>query len=499
MAHRTITILALVLLSAAAFLLARGGGAPGATEPAVPVREVAHGGPAAVDAPARSAAPPPPELARDTPRRRAPAPDLRGRVTDAWHWPVAGASVQLLQADQPIGTAETAADGRFLLARPPGGSPVLTLVARDPRWAPAVVVRPVDAPGCAGIDVGEIALLDGGGCAGRVLDEQRRPCLDARLTVEPVHGPLMGLPAAVRAACIPEQGVDAEGRFVFAHLTEGACVVVATAPGRQRATSPRLSIRAGEVVRLEPLVLAAGCALQGQVFDPRGRPVAGAGVDIVNAGADPAALQHATTDACGAFLFAHLPPAPHHLRVVQPGCRTWVARDLCPQQTPSIAVHLQDGGSLAGRVVDAGGQPLPSFRVRLVRSEPPPDDAERARAREHARLQSAAGAQLAGGDPATLAATLQALAELERERRAAIRAREPFGPASGPQGAWTVVRQEEGRFAFAGLDDVCWAVEVEVAGRPAVRTGPVALPPGSAPAVVEVAVPDSEAGPGRTR
>ena len=497
MASRTWTIAALVLLSAAALQLARSereGPPPGAaSEEAVHAAD--HRAPAASERLAVELAPV--EPAPGMPRRPAQQAQLRGRVVDPWHRPVAGVGVQLLQAEQPVIAVQTAADGTFACPHARGGSPVLTLIAHDPRWAPAVVVH--DASGGDDADLGEIALADGGACSGRVLDELGRPCAEARLLVEPVHGPLLRLPAAARTACIPEQGVDADGRFAIAHLPAGAYVVVATAPDRQRVASPRLTIREGLVTGLAPLLLGPGCTLQGQVFDPRGRPVAGAGVDLVAAAApDPADLRHAVTDGCGAFLFAHLPPAPHHLRIAQPGCRTWVARDVDPRQAPCVAVHLQDGGSLEGRVVDAAtGLPLPWFRVRLVRAEPPPDDGERDRARERARLQCVANGQLAGGDAAALAATLQAMAALEQQRRTAFRAREPFGPASAPQRSWSVVQQADGRFAFTGLDDGCCAIEVEAPGRPAVRTGPFAVPGGPAPLVVEVTVPDRAAGPGR--
>ena len=414
---------------------------------------------------------------------------LRGRVIDPRQVPVAGAHVCVLRSDAPGHHAETAADGTFALAIASTGSPTLTLVVHDPRWAPAIVAHGLQVHGAPVTDLGDIQLAGAGGIAGTVVDAQGRPCAQARLIVRPVHGPLLALPALELARWFPEQGVDGDGRFAVAGLPAGAYEVEAWAPGQDRRATPWCAVRAQTVTSLAPLALGPGCTLRGLVVDSAGRPVADAAIDLLPAAApDLRGILRATTDADGAFAFAHLQAAPHHLRVRSPGHGPQVLRDLEPQHAPQLTIWLQAGGALHGRVLDAAtSRGLPGSRVRLSRT----DSTEDAQASESARLRAtAAELQRAGREPEVLAATLRALADLEQQRRARIRDRMPFG-------AWQQIpmfrpdpdEPPDGCFRFADLEDGHYCVEVEVPGRETVRVGPVAVQAGAAPVLLEIAVP----------
>jgi protocatechuate 3,4-dioxygenase beta subunit len=430
-------------------------------------------------------------------RERATDLLLRGRVVDPRRLPVPGARVHLLRSGEPAEDSQTAADGTFAVAIAPVGSPVLTLIAHDPRWAPAVVQHGIVAGAEPTADLGDLVLADGGAIDGIVFDDEGRPCLEAHVCARPVHGALLALPAEERARWLPEQRVFADGRFTCTGLPAGAYVVEAWAPDRQRRNTPPCAVHAGATTSLAPLVLGPGCTLAGTVVDRLGRPVAAATVDLLLATApDLRNVQHATTDAHGAFVFAHLPPAPHHLRIADPGRRTHVQRDLDPLRTPNVTVRLQDGASLRGQVHDAvTGRGLSRGRVRLLRTDAPQDSGDAAQTRETARLRAAAAdLQASGRDPEALASTLRALAELEQQRRHQVRERAPFGDATPVLPAQDLRPAAAGRFEFTGLEDGSFCVEIEAPGRSPVRTEPVAVRAGAAPAALAITIPAEPAG-----
>ncbi|HST59600.1 MAG TPA: carboxypeptidase-like regulatory domain-containing protein, partial [Longimicrobium sp.] len=72
--------------------------------------------------------------------------------------------------------------------------------------------------------------------------------------------------------------------------------------------------------------------LQGMVRDEAGAPLAGVGVEVVQAGG--ARFRRGTrTDAAGRFILPRIPPRPLRLRVAHPGFAAEVLLQLAPGET----------------------------------------------------------------------------------------------------------------------------------------------------------------------
>ncbi len=146
-------------------------------------------------------------------------------------------------------------------------------------------------------------------------------------------------------------------------------------PGRQPSpvctTLPRA---AGELPREEVearLVLGgAGCVVTGSVVDPRGQAVAGARVTIAcDDEAQPSEPRRAlrviaATD--GTFASKEVPAGERTIVAVGEGFAPRVQRITTTADAPTyVALALQVGASLSGRVTDAAGQPMANRNVSI--------------------------------------------------------------------------------------------------------------------------------------
>jgi hypothetical protein len=127
-----------------------------------------------------------------------------------------------------------------------------------------------------------------------------------------------------------------------------------------RVTVPRRGVR---------LVMSAGAELTGEVVDSRGQSVAKADVRANPVrGGDPAALEyHTTTDAQGHFSLRGLPAGRYGVVAshAEEGDFRGVesAVELAPTASAQVRLVLSEGLSVAGRVVDTEGRPLPESLV----------------------------------------------------------------------------------------------------------------------------------------
>ncbi|HEX5050389.1 MAG TPA: carboxypeptidase-like regulatory domain-containing protein [Planctomycetota bacterium] len=401
---------------------------------------------------------------------------VTGRTVDADGRPVAGAEIVLLRPGCVDVHTSSDLAGTFALDIEPGPTAALTLVARRDGWAPGVVDR-TRAPDRDETDFGDVPLLAGGRIAGTVLDLDHSPNTTARVRVLPVGGPLRRLGGARTADLLADCIVQADGSFVCGGLPPGAYVVVATAPCRATCRSDRVAVSAGATAQLAALVLRAGHVLAGSVVDGAGAPVAFANVDLRGARGD-LALQHATTDANGAFVFEHLEAGRYDVRVRSERAPQWLVRDVLVEQQQPLFVRLPAATCVAGTVLDAQGLPLPCFEVRLV---PWLDDAAataRAERDEVAHL-----AAQARGDEA-FAASMQRLAALGSQRRQQEQRRFPFG-----LGTPSRANGRDGAFAFERPAPGCYVLEIRAPGGVMHRTDPVQLPRAEGAAAIEVRLP----------
>lgn len=280
---------------------------------------------------------------------------LSGRVTDDAGKPVAGARVRAhgglpfedgdvtLYAD-----ATTGADGSFTIPNAPAGAGRVT--ARALGYSPATQTSFRERPTAA-----RLTLKSGGSVAGTVLDPAGKPVEGAVV----VSGSL-----ATRT--------DASGAFRIAGVPAGAPAVEAFSKDLA-ARNDRVRVKKGETVEV-PLRLARSAAVTGTVIDEKTRrPVAGVRISTQSGGfalraSDPG--RRARTDAKGKFRLVGLRPRAYSIRaakadylpVTMPGVVAGVS-------TPgTVAIALQKSASIAGRVTDEAGAPVPGARVRLARN-----------------------------------------------------------------------------------------------------------------------------------
>jgi len=126
--------------------------------------------------------------------------------------------------------------------------------------------------------------------------------------------------------------------------------------GEERGFGPRL-----DPARID-FVLSPGLELSGRVVDPTGVPLAGAWVSV--SGPHPDARRVTTSDAAGRFTLVGLVRGGS-LRAGRPGhgsTRLELAQEE-PAGDQDLVLVLEPGRSVSGRVLDAGGAPIPWARV----------------------------------------------------------------------------------------------------------------------------------------
>jgi hypothetical protein len=279
--------------------------------------------------------------------------------------PVPGAVVRVLDALRGNGpyaaASEVAADDRgfarlpalpegpvLVEVTPPGEPPVrLSLTVRNRRLD---VVLPAD-----GID-GEVAAAADG-----------RPVPGAVLRAWPAD-PGEGGAAEVLLARGAGAAADGKGRFRFPSLPPGSWVIEAAARGfgTTRVGGVRV-LRGGGSVPVRILLEAAG-RLRGTVFDPAGRPVPGAVIEVTDPWTgDLVPGGRRSADSAGTYELGGLAPGTIVVtgRAGGLGASPPEVASLGAGESRSLDLHLVAGGTLEVRVVGPGGRPVADAAVEV--------------------------------------------------------------------------------------------------------------------------------------
>jgi len=281
---------------------------------------------------------------------------ITGTVRDESGRPIEGANVRTIFTRENV--AVTGEDGRFTLGNLDPGRPRHMLYARREGF----VETRVDVE-TSGVEwVQDLVLRRGARVEGSVFDPSGAPVAGARLFIGFSPAAYNRLDAISRD----------DGSFVFPAVPPGKENLVTQAPGfaphiLNLAVPEDGAALSAIVVRLE-----AGHFVGGTVRDPAGSPLEDVRVSAESGGVG---LDRRTrTGPDGRFRLEALPSGEIELGLYHKGFvhlrghRVAVDRD-------DLAFTLEPAGGLAGRVVDAqSGEPIATFRIRLVEPELGPGD-----------------------------------------------------------------------------------------------------------------------------
>ena len=311
-----------------------------------------------------------------------PAAALAGIVVDAAGRPAAGVPVRARPSGEwdfrrsprdasPL--TASGADGRFrfprllprqlyeVSAHPEENAPA-RLLARTPQAGG-------DAPPL------RLVLVAGQTVVGRVMDPEGLPVAAAEVTFRRVqrlpgmhggYGFTRGGPGATATT-------GADGRFRFQRLEAGEYDLQVTRQGFVAAARDNLAVSAETTeIDLGDVVLEPGVVLAGRVVGPKGAPVAEAQVQISRSD-EPMFKRWSTwhepvlTDADGAFRLGGLRRGePVRLAVGHPSYVRLETGEIEVPPAEPLTLELRPQGSLALRVVDPDGEPVPRAEVSAV-------------------------------------------------------------------------------------------------------------------------------------
>ncbi|HEY3172555.1 MAG TPA: carboxypeptidase regulatory-like domain-containing protein, partial [Thermoanaerobaculia bacterium] len=282
------------------------------------------------------------------------AENVSGRVSDEAGKPVSGAKMRvgsgsLFEEDDVVRYAEatTGTDGAFSIANAPGKSGSLSV--RAPGYAPSsqFSMRRSGAE--------KITLKAGGTVSGTVLDPAGKPAEGAIV--------LSGSLAAK---------TDASGTYRLVGVPPGTRTVEVLGKGDLAARNDAVRVKTGATVEVS-LRVARSASVVGSVIDEKTRrPLPGVRVSASSGGfsflGNGAPSRRTRTDAKGKFRIAGLAARRYSIRATK--------MDYLPATMPGIvaavsapgtvAIALQKGAGVSGRVTDEKGSPVAGARVRFV-------------------------------------------------------------------------------------------------------------------------------------
>jgi protocatechuate 3,4-dioxygenase beta subunit len=289
---------------------------------------------------------------------------IQGRLVDGNGEPVAGkVSLRALGGGNvSVGMRsryriETDEEGSFSLGPVPAGDHMLLVEARG--YASTNVEAPVSGRSKVE-DLGDIVLETGLSISGRVLDEGGGPIGTAVLTASQ---PGRGMMSATGDEVVTAE-TDEEGRFVLAGLSPGPQHVYAVASGYGR--SDGIVAEPGTSGLTINLKLAG--SIRGTVVDPEGHPVTPFRA-MARSSQRRGTPVMPVRDTDGVFLLENVPEGEYVVEIL--------SADFMPEAISSVrvsggnvaevgTVRLRRGGSIAGTVVDASGDPVPGATIQAV-------------------------------------------------------------------------------------------------------------------------------------
>jgi uncharacterized GH25 family protein len=278
--------------------------------------------------------------------------DLPGQVVDPAGSPITGAEVTTRQTRVDVGVATdtTGTDGRFRLRHMPPGGVILTVSAKG--YAP---VRQT-VPTAAGMSPVSIVLSAGKTLRGRVVDPQGLPVMDAAVTIYFWND--------MRDAHFSGK-TDSQGRFQFSDALSGDMECMVSKQGYQMLqTDVRAADNPADLV-LTPEVTVSGTVADAQTHEPiaRFRLMQ----LIATSDSQPQATLLETKTYYGGTFNLTLGGESGDTRYVRILADGYAPADSLPirQSGPIGEIDLRKAPDLHGRLLGAGGNPLPGATIFL--------------------------------------------------------------------------------------------------------------------------------------
>lgn len=408
---------------------------------------------------------------------------------------LSGATVEVTQANQTVGTAAT--DG--------AGSAIF------PHLAPGAYQANVHRPGYVDLFGRDLRVIAGGlrsvriamarkqGETGRLGGQVSDPngFVANRASVRILSGPSSG-----QTSSLADGTYDLEGL-----IPDDAYALQVSASGYATQVVPGLQVQAFQFTQMDVTLIRAVSgkgSLTGTVHDPNGAPVPAATITLA---AGPGAGQQVLTDADGLYVFNDLTPSRDYavradsLGLAPAGAHSLaVERGQTTRRDLALSFQSLTAGSFAGTVREAGGtRALPNVIVEIldgasaglatmtdrdgryqIRGVKPGDGYALAFSRDGYRARSAEDLEVVNGIQTTVDANLAPLADTGGTLAGTVRNGSGAGLegarvslTAGPAPAQSVTTDRTGAYTFRSLPPGAgYAVRVQKSGYTgAVRSG----------------------------
>jgi RNA polymerase sigma factor (sigma-70 family) len=216
-----------------------------------------------------------------------------------------------------------------------------------------------------------VALSAGGAISGRILNESGEPVGGARII--PLSLACGNMPETENLFLGQEGAIDAVGGvFTLPHVPAGSETIRVVHPNYAPRIVEGISVAAGRTTEGVEVVLSAGGTIEGYVYNPQGKPLAGQVLHVMDAvgymgtGDEEVGRRgRAVTDANGFYRIAHLPEELCYIQRMDRRQRAGVVcRTAMPRNGQTVRVDLGGAPAVRGRVV-LDGAPLAGARLLI--------------------------------------------------------------------------------------------------------------------------------------
>ncbi|HEX5719673.1 MAG TPA: carboxypeptidase-like regulatory domain-containing protein, partial [Thermoanaerobaculia bacterium] len=304
----------------------------------------------------------------------APGVPVEGYVVDREGRPIAGAEVQVMEADagfasfleDPSPAAVTAADGFFRVEDRREGE-TINLVAGRAGYAPAGL-QGVEIPAEEPV---RIVLQAASAVEGKVVGPDGEPLANVMVFVMPADPMAIAAMGTSGMSQMMPATSSSNGSFRIENVSPGVIELHAMTLGRQQALLKNLEVQPGQDLTGLEVVLAPGAVVEGRVLSASGKPVTGAEVNVM--GSNQAF--GATSDGDGRYRLEGVSPGVHIIEATHksylPARRQLAVR----AGDNTLDLTFEEGSArISGRVVDQSGAPVAGARVYLRQEEWSPTD-----------------------------------------------------------------------------------------------------------------------------